>query len=105
MEKKYKLTDEYIVHHGVKLFRIEALKDFDCIEKGYKGGFVENELNLAHYGDCWIYDDAKVYGNSRVSGNRGHHTCAMCACKRQKRQIVPINAVFWRSEHVSYVLR
>lgn len=69
MGKKYKLTDEYIVHHGVKLFRIEALKDFDCIEKGYKGGFIENELNLAHYGDCWIYDDAKVYGNSRVSGN------------------------------------
>ena len=69
MGNKYKLTDEYIVHHGVKLFRIEALEDFDCIEKGYKGGFVENELNLAHYGDCWIYDDAKVYGNSRVSGN------------------------------------
>lgn len=69
MENKYKLTDEYIVHNGVKLFRIEALKDFDCIEKGYKGGFVENELNLAHHGDCWIYDNAKIYGNSRVSGN------------------------------------
>lgn len=40
-----------------------------------------------------------------VSGNRGHHTCAMCACKSQTRQIVPINAVFGRSERVSRVLR
>ena len=69
MEKKYKLTDEYIVYYGIKLFRIEALKDFRDVRKGDKGGFVENENNLSHFGECWIYGDAKVYGYSRVSAN------------------------------------
>ena len=75
MDKKYKLTDEYIVHCGIKLFRIEALKDFRNVRKGDKGGFVENENNLSHDEDCWISGDAKVFGdasvyeNARIFGN------------------------------------
>ena len=33
MEKKYKLTDEYIFQYGVKLFRIEAVKNFRDVKK------------------------------------------------------------------------
>ena len=69
MESKYKLTDEYIVHYGIKLFRIEALKDFRNVRKGDKGGFVENENNLSHDEDCWISGDAKVFGDASVYEN------------------------------------
>ena len=81
MEKKYKLTDETINLNGVTLYRIEALKDFGEIKKGDKGGFIASESNLAHEGDAWVsdnarvygdacvFDNAKVYGNAFVSGN------------------------------------
>lgn len=66
---KYKLTDEIIELDGVKLFRIEALKNFSIIKKGFKGGFVQSENNLSQEGNCWIFDDAMVYENARVTGN------------------------------------
>lgn len=74
MVKKYRLTDEYIMIRDVKLFRIEAVKDFKNVKfknvkKGDKGGFVENENNLSHDGDCWIYGEAKVFGNAKVYGS------------------------------------
>ena len=93
MEKKYKLTEETISVDGRTLYRIEALKDFNDVKKGDKGGFIEDENNLTQYGKCWVYDnatvsgyamvhnnatvrgnaiiheDAKVYGNAKVSGN------------------------------------
>ena len=68
-EKKYKLTDESINFCGSELYRIEALKDFSNVKKGDKGGFVESEDNLSQHGDCWIYDDAKVFDNAIVYGN------------------------------------
>ena len=67
--KKYKLTDECITIDGRKLYRIEALKDFRWVKKGYKGGFIGSEVNLSQYGDCWVWDDAKVWGDARVRGN------------------------------------
>ena len=67
-EKKYKLTDETITHCGHTLYRIEAIRDFGYIKKGDKGGFVEKEENLSHDGECWIYDNAKVFGNAEVYG-------------------------------------
>ena len=71
-EKKYKrLEDETIEVDGHTLYRIEALRDFGCVRKGYKGGFVESEKNLSHEDNCWVYDDACVYGNARVYGNAG----------------------------------
>ena len=69
MEKKYKLTEETINVDGRTLYRIEALKDFNDVKKGDKGGFIENEKNLSQRGDCWIYDNAKVSDNAMVCGN------------------------------------
>ena len=81
MEKKYKLTDETINVGGKKLYRIEALKGFGDVDKGDKGGFIEDEHSLSHdgnswvygnasvYGDAWVCGDAWVYGNARVYGN------------------------------------
>ena len=66
MEKKYKLTEETINIDDVTLYRIEALKDFGDIQKGDKGGFVENEDNLSQEGDCWVYDAGKVYGKASL---------------------------------------
>ena len=67
--KKYKLTEETIIVNGRTLYRIEALRDFAYIKKGNKGGFVEKENNLSQYGDSWVDDDAKVFGNAQVCGN------------------------------------
>lgn len=69
MEKKYKLTDETINLHGITLYRIEALKDFNNVKKGDTGGFVESELNLSQEGNCWIYDDGCAYENAIVTDN------------------------------------
>lgn len=69
MEKKYKLTEEAINVDDRTLYRIEALRDFGNVRKGDKGGFVEKEGNLSQYGDCWVYDDAKVYSSSIVYGD------------------------------------
>ena len=68
--KKYKLTEESINPlSSIRLYRIEALKDFADVKKGDKGGFVESKDNLSQYGDCWVYDNATVSGNAEVYGN------------------------------------
>ena len=69
MEKKYKLTEETISVDGRTLYRIEALKDFNDVKKGDKGGFIENENNLTQYGKCWVYDNAEVSGYAIVHNN------------------------------------
>ena len=69
MEKKYRLTDETINIKGITLYRIEALKDFSIIKKGDKGGFVQSEDNLSHERNCWVCENAKVYGRARIYGN------------------------------------
>ena len=69
MQMKYKLTEESIVFLGRTLYRIEALKDFSIVKKGDKGGYVESEDNLSQEEDCWISDNAKVFGNAVVYGN------------------------------------
>lgn len=69
MEKKYKLTDETIKIDGHILHRIQASKDFNDVKKGDLGGFIEKEENLAHYGTCWIYDNACVYENAIIHMN------------------------------------
>lgn len=69
MEKKYKLTDESIKFNNRTLYRIEALKDFGDVEKGDKGGFIEDEHNLSHDGNAWVYCNGMVYGDGMVYGN------------------------------------
>ena len=68
--KKYTLldTDTKIIF-GKKLFRIKALIDFDDVKKGELGGYVEDEKNLNHIDDAWVYGDAKVYDDAEVYGN------------------------------------
>ncbi len=75
MIKKYSLTNDKknIDRHTV--YRIIAEKDFNGIKKGTLGGYVESDNNLSHDGKCWIYDNAKVFGdacihdNAKVCGN------------------------------------
>ena len=64
--KKYELTNTMVLHDGKKLHKIRALRDFGQVKKGDIGGFVESESNLSHYGDCWVFGDAKVYEKARV---------------------------------------
>ena len=65
MDRKYELIESDIRD----LHRIKALKDFGDVKKGDVGGYVENERNLSHEGDCWIYNNAKVYDNAEILGN------------------------------------
>jgi hypothetical protein len=67
--KKYKLTRETKEVGGIKLCRIQALRDFNDVKKGDKGGWIEKEENLSQEGDCWVSGDARVYGNAWVSGD------------------------------------
>lgn len=69
MEKKYKLTEETFAVDGHVLHRIKALRDFGNVKKGDLGGSIEEEYNLAHDWNCWIYNDAVVRGNATVCGN------------------------------------
>lgn len=66
MEKKYELTDEILKVGGRVLHRINALRNFGNIKQGEIGGWIENEDNLSHCGDCWVLGNAKVYGNAKV---------------------------------------
>ena len=66
--KKYELTNEKIEYERKTLYRIRALRDFSDVKAGDLGGFVESEKNLSHEGDCWIYDDSKVIGRSKIVG-------------------------------------
>ena len=55
--------------HNIKLYRIKALKDFDDVNKGQLGGYIESEKNLSQEGNCWVYDNAMVYNNAIIHGN------------------------------------
>ena len=67
--KKYELTSEVIEYQGHTLHRIKALKDFDSVEEGQFGGWIENEKNLSQYDNAWIYGDAMAFDNANVFGN------------------------------------
>lgn len=109
MGKKYKLTDETIQHYGKTLYRIEALINFNDVKIGDKGGFIESEANLSHESYCWVYNDAKVFGNAcvyelarvfnkaEVSGDAKVHGCAII----ENRAIVGRKAEIYDSASVS----
>ena len=71
--KKYEFTGETkdICSGGEKitLHRIRALQSFDEVKTGDLGGWIEDERNLSHNGNCWVFDNGWVSGNGRVSGN------------------------------------
>ena len=67
--KKYKIRkDLSYTFDGHKLYRVESLKDFGNVKKGSVGGFIEKEDNLSQEGNCWIFLDAKVFGNAIING-------------------------------------
>lgn len=66
---KYEITDQTKIVDGHILHRIKAVTDIGSVKKGSIGGWIESEKNLSDVGDCWIYDDACVYGNGEVSMN------------------------------------
>jgi len=49
--------------------RIRALRDFGDVKAGDIGGFVQGDKALSHEGNCWIYDDAKVYSTGQIKGS------------------------------------
>ena len=68
--KKYELTNETMMWCGKILYRIRALTDIgDDVKSGDLGGWVENENNLSHNGDAWVYGDAQVCGDAWVYGD------------------------------------
>lgn len=69
IEKKYILTSETEKINGTILYRIVAIRDFGDVKKGDLGGWIEKEENLSHDGDCWVYDEAMVWGNARIFDN------------------------------------
>lgn len=69
MDKKYEIIGEKTVVGNKTLYRIRALKDFGEVKKGDLGGYVENGTNLSHDGNCWIFDNARVFNDAQVSGN------------------------------------
>ena len=67
---KYKiLKDQYIEVIGKKLYRIQALKDFNGVKSGDIGGYIESESNLSQSDNAWVSDNAQVCGNAWVCGN------------------------------------
>ena len=69
MRKYILLKNESIQHNGHTLYRIQSVKSFDGVDVGDKGGYVESESNLSQDDNCWLYNDAKSYGNAIVRGN------------------------------------
>jgi len=63
---KYKLTDGTIELNGKTLFRIQALKNFGNVKAGDLGGYIESEKNLSQENNCWVSDNARVYGDAWV---------------------------------------
>ena len=60
MDRKYEFTGETMRYNSHTLRRIRRLSD------GSLGGWIESEENLSHDGDCFVYDDAKIFGNAVV---------------------------------------
>ncbi|MCZ2159197.1 hypothetical protein NPX99_08060, partial [Bartonella sp. 220] len=59
-KKKFALTNEIRLFANRTLYRIKALRNFSDVKAGQLGGFIENENNLSHNGNCWVYGDALV---------------------------------------------
>ncbi|HGJ5905464.1 MAG TPA: hypothetical protein ACHBYY_02515 [Arsenophonus nasoniae] len=70
MDKKFELI-KYMTKeiNGRTLFRIRALSSFNDVHKGDLGGWIEEEENLRHEGNAWVYDNATVYDKAIIYDN------------------------------------
>lgn len=70
--KKYIFDAVTKTYKGRTLYRLISVKNF-TVQGGYEikvgdvGGWVEKKKNLSHNGNCWIYNEAIVYGNAKVT--------------------------------------
>ena len=68
MERKYEFTGETKnTPWGITVRKIVALRDFGNVEAGETGGWIEKEENLSHGSDCWVYGEARVCDEARVT--------------------------------------
>lgn len=68
--RKYEITDRTMKKNGVTLHQIRAVMDIDdVVSSGDFGGWIENEENLSHEGNSWIFGNAKAYYGAQISGN------------------------------------
>ncbi|MBL5899709.1 hypothetical protein I7V27_12280 [Lelliottia amnigena] len=75
--EKFELSEQtHELPDGRLLRRIRALQNIGSLTAGTYGGFVETSENLSQNGACWIWHDAKVFGNARVCDNARVHGCA-----------------------------
>ena len=87
---KYKIRKDISKTLGyLTLYRIEALRNFGYVKKGDLGGWIEKEDNLSQSGTCWVYDEAIVFQDAKVSGKA--KVC--CHAKVSGYAIVTDNAV------------
>lgn len=77
--KKYEFTGNTKVvpqptildDYSITIREIRAIRDLAThgVRAGDVGGWIENEENLSHEGDCWVGKDAYVYDRSEVVGD------------------------------------
>ena len=73
----YKKSWKYILYRDrrsiycniSKSYRPKAVKNFSNIHKGDIGGIMKGYYNLSQKGDCWVHNNAAIFGNARISGN------------------------------------
>ena len=70
MNKKYiLLKNDSVIRNNKVLYRIKASRNFNDVNTGDLGGYIEKEENLSHGGGCWVYDNVQVSSNAEVSDN------------------------------------
>lgn len=84
-QKKYRFTGETMEYEGHTLHRIEALVivgpygPLTKLHQPMQGGWIENEANLSQDSGCFVYDEAKVFGNAKVEDNAVvQHNAVVC---------------------------
>jgi len=66
MGKKYKLTKIFKYINGTKVYRIQALQDFNNVNKGDLGGYVCKSSNIKH---SWIDTNSVVIDSTIESSD------------------------------------
>lgn len=76
MAKKYEiLQNDTVTVGGKTLYRIKALRDLRSpwdgrtVKAGKLGGYIEFDSNLSQKGECWVADNAKVFGKAKIEAD------------------------------------
>lgn len=89
-----------------RYLRVQALKDIPehGVKAGDFGGFMTKEVQLSHYGSCWIGEGAQVSGNVHIKDDAYIGGQASVSCKMPESElIVSGNAkIFGNSVVITY---